>query len=114
MSKLAKIYFETALWSSLDNINEPMDSNYNFYDLAQETIDKAEIDINEFIFLAGSLLDNYSYEQILHDFWLTRNRHGAGFWDGDYEKSIGEKLTELSHEFGQVDLYIGDDNKIYS
>jgi hypothetical protein len=113
MSRLAEIYFETALWSSIDHNDEPMDANYGFHDLAQETIDKAENDIELFIAKTGPLLNNYEYKQILHDFWLTRNRHGAGFWDGDYEKSVGDKLTNLSHSFGQVDLYIGDDGKIY-
>ena len=48
-----------------------------------------------------------------HDFWLTRNGHGAGFWDGDWEEAVGERLTKASEAFGQVDLYLGDDKKIY-
>ena len=52
-------------------------------------------------------------ESVGHDFWLTRNGHGAGFWDGDYEKEIGIKLTELSQQFGECHAYVGDDNKIY-
>lgn len=64
-------------------------------------------------FKVGALLDNYDYEIAMHDFWLTRNRHGAGFWDGDYEKADGEKLTELAHSFGEINLYVGDDGKIY-
>ena len=46
-----------------------------------------------------------------HNFWLTRNGHGAGFWNSDYIN--GDKLTELSKDFGPIDLYIGDDNKLY-
>lgn len=38
-----------------------------------------------------------------NDFWLTRNRHGAGFWDGDW-KEHGDKLTEASHAFGEIDV----------
>jgi hypothetical protein len=37
-----------------------------------------------------------------HDFYLTRNRHGAGFWDGDYEKEKGERLTAASHPYGET------------
>ena len=48
-----------------------------------------------------------------HDFWLTRNRHGAGFWDGDLPEDIGEKLTSASKAFGEFNLYIGDDGLIY-
>ena len=48
-----------------------------------------------------------------HDFYLTRNRHGAGFWDGDWEDNIGQKLTEICHEMKECQLYLGDDNKAY-
>src|SRR5208337_4573832 len=47
-----------------------------------------------------------------HDFWLTRCGHGAGYWDGDYPTS-GDGLTEASKSFGDVDLYVGDDDLIY-
>jgi hypothetical protein len=44
----------------------------------------------------------YSPSQAGHDFLLTRNRHGAGFWDrglGD----IGDKLTEAAHAYGHAE-----------
>jgi len=43
-----------------------------------------------------------SAEQAGHDFILTANRHGAGFWDrglGD----AGGKLTEAAHAYGDID-----------
>ncbi len=48
-----------------------------------------------------------------HDFALTRNHHGAGFWDGDWPKDVGERLTEASRAFGECNLYLGDDGKVY-
>ena len=45
------------------------------------------------------------------DFWLTRQRHGAGFWDGDWEG--GYKLTDAAHAFKETGFYLGDDSKIY-
>jgi hypothetical protein len=47
-----------------------------------------------------------------HDFWLTRNHHGAGFWDRDLGE-VGEQLTEAAQTYKEVDLYVGDDGKIY-
>jgi len=47
------------------------------------------------------------------DFYLTRNRHGAGFWDGDYPEETGKSLTESSHRYGEIHAYFGDDGKIY-
>lgn len=46
------------------------------------------------------------------DFWLTRNGHGAGFWDGDWGDD-GEVLTECAKSFGLSDVYVGDDNQFY-
>lgn len=46
------------------------------------------------------------------DFWLTRNGHGAGFWDGGWPEHSDE-LTKLSKPYGSVDLYIGDDGLIH-
>lgn len=39
------------------------------------------------------------------DFWLTRNHHGAGFWDRGYPDEIGRKLTESAHAYGSADVY---------
>lgn len=47
-----------------------------------------------------------------HDFWLTRNHHGAGFWDRGLGE-VGQKLTEASYAFGEVFAYLGDDGKIH-
>ncbi len=49
-----------------------------------------------------------------HDFWLTRNGQGAGFWDGDWPKAAGKRLTKSSKTFGETTLYVGDDGKIHS
>ena len=50
-----------------------------------------------------------------HDFWLTRNGHGAGFWDRTEldADELGDRLTVLAKEFGDVDLYQGDDQLLY-
>ncbi len=52
-------------------------------------------------------------ERAGHDFWLTRNHHGAGFLDGDWPSESARRLTDASHFYGSVDLYAGDDGRIY-
>lgn len=111
-------YLNTALWSSTE-CNEAgddcvsLDENYDAGDCSQELIDQSGKDITDFIEQAGDLLKGERMSQVMHDFWLTRNGHGAGFWDGDYEQTKGEKLTEIAHNMGTVDLYVGDDGQIY-
>jgi len=113
LSKFEYSYIETALWSSIDDNGVPLDEKYSENDFADETLEQLREDCNKFQNEAGDLLDNLNETLVAHDFWLTRNHHGAGFWDGEYEKSTGKKLTELSHEFGECDLYVGDDGKLY-
>lgn len=40
-----------------------------------------------------------------HDFWLTRNRHGAGFWDRGDDPCLA-RLTIASHAYGEIDAYV--------
>lgn len=109
-------YIICALWSSTDNKDQPLDQNYDVSDIDSKTKEKMIGDIVKFLKDAETPLEESELdeEQIGHDFWLTRNRHGAGFWDRGLEKSLGEKLTKICHKFGEVDLYVGDDNKVHS
>lgn len=40
-----------------------------------------------------------------HDFWLTRNGHGAGFWDRGLGK-VGDAMSEAAKTFGSKDCYL--------
>ena len=50
------------------------------------------------------------------DFWLTRNRHGAGFWDrwggNTHQAVIGRELTERAHAYGSVMLVYARGGKV--
>jgi len=46
-----------------------------------------------------------------HDFWLTQNGHGAGFWDGDWPV-YGEQFTKLSKCYPVVNLYVTAENQV--
>ena len=50
------------------------------------------------------------WDYAAHDFILTRNGHGAGFWDGDWSEPIATKLTELCKKFGEIQIYLSDEN----
>lgn len=43
------------------------------------------------------------------DFLLTRNRHGAGFWDGDWPMAVGQRLTKAAHAYGAQELVVLED-----
>lgn len=107
-------YLETALWSS----HQENDEDFNFddstiFDFNDEAITRAKNDVDSFVEKAGALLEGTDPKQVGHDFWLTRNHHGAGFWDGDYDKEIGEALTKISHDFKEINLIFGTDGKVH-
>ena len=124
LDKFTLAYIECALWSSLDestpNGGRPLDKNYSIDDIDEKTLGKIVEDCKKFQEDNEKMLNelespnhHYSLEEMAgYDFWLTRNRHGAGFWDGDWRK-YGDELTDASQKFGEFNLYVGDDGKIY-
>lgn len=118
-------YIECALWSSNDESREdggdPLDDNYGPEDLSPECMATMRADCERFLIenaetLASVKLLNEArygrYPSAGHDFWLTRNGHGAGFWDGDWSEPEATALTAASKSFGEIHLYVGDDGKI--
>jgi hypothetical protein len=101
-------YLVCAVWTGTDNDGEPLGSTgWTVDDIHESSIDKARLDIERFVSLAGDMLDGLSDETIGHDFWLTRNRHGTGFWDrglGD----VGNRLSKIARWFG--DRYVTVDS----
>ena len=51
---------------------------------------------------------DYTREQLGHDLWLTRNRHGAGFWDGDWPEPAAMILTDAAHTVREIEIYTND------
>lgn len=109
-------YIECALWSSNDESNEqggdPLDRNYDASDLALTALRgmirdcaafcKAnDVDLSNAIGVPG-----YTSAHAGHDFWLTRNHHGAGFWDGDLPQDLGDRLTKGAQAYREINLYV--------
>lgn len=117
MDAFTTAYVKAALWSSMDHDDErggePLDANYDTADISPETLASIRDDCKAFQRdHAGDIRGDL--ERAGHDFWLTRNHHGCGFWDGDWQDEVGQRLTEASHAYGECDLYVGDDGLIYA
>jgi hypothetical protein len=113
LDQFTKAYIECALWSSVDNDGDPLDKQYTVKDLAPSTFERILEDCQLFQGEnAGDIGQDAEYAG--HDFWLTRNGHGAGFWDGDWPEPAATRLTASAQSFGMCELYIGDDGRIYS
>jgi hypothetical protein len=112
LDAFTRAYIECALWSSTDDDGEPLDSAYSADDIAPDALREMIEDCRAFQADQSADLADIDSAQAGHDFWLTRNRHGAGFWDRGLG-GIGQRLTDAAHVWGSVDLYLGDDGRIY-
>jgi hypothetical protein len=87
------------------------------YDISEQTWKDIAADIAKFKELANPLLadqQEYSEEQAGHDLWLTRNHHGAGFWDrNELDEEVGKQLTKIAQDMGEKNLMLGDDGKLF-
>jgi hypothetical protein len=100
-------YLSCAVWTTMDAEGNPLDDTYSTDDLTRKARAEMRRDCRNFI--QHNLIDlqasGLSADRAGHDFWLTRNGHGAGFWDEGIG-NIGDRLTAASKPYGSVDLYV--------
>lgn len=122
LDTFTKAYIEAALGSETDDNNVPLDKNYELDDIAESSLELIIEDCRKFQENNQNLITDENYLRATqheveamagHDFWLTRNRHGAGFWDGDWDEPAASLLTEAAHAAGESNLYLGDDDRLY-
>jgi hypothetical protein len=119
-----KAYIECMLWSSTGTEEEEfefLDEKYSIDDLSPEALTQINKDIADF--MGESYIEvseayhkhNVDASQFGHDFWLSRNGHGTGFWDRPevYTKELADKLNKKAKKFHEIYAYVGDDEKIY-
>lgn len=128
-------YIDCALWSTpneryrrADSDDADPDDDAEFldnsaYELSDAAREKMTADCRNFMADHGGLLTaaeaaadahgfTYDVEQAGHDFWLTRNGHGCGFWDRDLGP-VGDQLSAAAKSCGERNLHVGDDDMIH-
>ena len=123
MDAFTAMMFRTALWAETGEDENPLDRDYGVEDFARPVRDALEAEARQFQVENAEDIAKWPGKggrsddpatAAGHDFWLTRNGHGAGFWDGDWPDEVGERLDKAAKKYGQVDLYVGDDGKIWA
>ena len=110
----------TLLWSSIDDDGNPLDSGNR--EVSEKLKTSLAADFQEFL---DSLPKDFDAKDcyigsgdidgmLEHDYILTRNHHGAGFWDGDWGKEMGDTLTRLANHKPEIEAYVGDDGLVYA
>jgi len=121
LDPFTRSYVECALWLGQDGTSEadPNDGSidlraeYGWSDLSESAQARILADCAAFQAEHGELIGAEA-DRAGSDFLLTRNRHGAGFWDGDWPREIGKVLTDASHPYGDFVLVLTDDGTIES
>ncbi len=91
MDTFTQAYIECLEWVEEDN-QLPITS------LEREEIEK---DCHRFQKRAAKYMKGLDESQCGHDFYLTRNGHGSGFWARGYEEKVSAMLCKISKEFGE-------------
>jgi hypothetical protein len=114
----------TLMWSEGTEHGQSLDCLYDVEHIAQKTVDTLREDIYNFIDLIIDLEDEEMSKhawailrndplQAGHDFILSRNGHGSGFWDRG-TGNVGDELHKWAKTFGTFSLYVGDDGYLYN
>jgi hypothetical protein len=131
MNAMTRSYLETLLWSETlghtfeydgteYDENDNLDQLVSYNDLPKDIVERAERDCADFVEYAGSLgmdLASFDEGEVGHDFALSRNGHGAGFFDSDYVldgENIANRLQSAAKSFGSFGLtvYVSDARKL--
>lgn len=113
-----KSYIACAFWADLrDDEGNNIDDEYDVDDLTDAARQSMKGDCDAFIAANEDdlllLITVYGQEpsQAGHDFWLTRNGHGAGFWDRGTGE-VGQRLADVSRPYGEQSLWIDLNGKV--
>ena len=104
----ARAYFESMIWA-----DQPEGAALAISDLEPDFVRAQTFEAISFYLRYEYAIGYASVEQAGRDLWLTRNGHGAGFWDrGDTYKDVdsgydfASLLTEAAERLGSLELDI--------
>lgn len=124
LDEFTQAYIEAMYFTDGQGIDEDgFDGNTM---LSPEAFEQIKADCEFFQGRARHLLEDayetgqYDAARAGHDFWLTRNGHGSGFWDrkeldrlSTINATLGDRLTKVAKEFRSLSLVKGDDGLLY-
>lgn len=109
VTEMFNAYLEAA-----EFFDKPDEEDWSDVEYSAEAKDYAWFECCMFLRLAKWHIKDWEMEQLGHDLWLTRNGHGAGFWDRDFgTEESRSALTAASKTMGERGIYLGDDGLIY-
>jgi len=104
-------YLETLLWASGDDHEF---DDVTIYDFSEDALKSSKADIETFIETinknpnAIAEANEYDDRMLGHNFALSRNGHGAGFFDDN-----NDILQMICRNTKNAEPYLGDDKKVH-
>ncbi len=100
-------YIEALIWTDTGEIDQPSVEAELDPDFERESI----IDCLAFYSRISCYLSTDNIAQAGHDFWLTRNGHGTGFWDRPeiYQVQYAHFFTNIAKGFGEANAIFEED-----
>jgi hypothetical protein len=98
-------YIACAIWADC-----PEEDQKHCVGPSSEFEAKAYADVADFLSLLserGIDSSEWTDEQLGHDFWLTRQGHGTGFWDRG--RAAGQILSDWARTYATKYCYVSDD-----
>lgn len=89
-----------------------LDETHDVDDIPADVVTELSDELQDFLRSNWADVEAMDPEQVGHDFCLSRNGHGTGFWDrgnGD----LGDRLHKAAKVYGSCDLDVGDDRVLY-
>ena len=112
LKRMQKAYLEAVIFTECDGDDQPSDAEFS-----ESAKLQAHADCRNLAWANDDIITGDNCEQAAHDLWLTRNGHGAGFWDRDADTYGGASqnniLTRCAKSMGPCDMYQGDDGLLY-
>jgi hypothetical protein len=114
IDEIVQGYFEAAVWTDLQESQAEVDPEaFEYFQKYDQSSSVKDV----YNFLAShtdevkKALQVYPAANFGHDFWLTRNGHGTGFWDREELKEIGvaDALSDVARkEFPERSFIVSD------
>lgn len=120
LTEFTEGYTECLIWQGLDWTPcdsdqsaepEPLEeAGYSVDDIESTSLAAIEAECEDFYTanltaLESAHSEGMRWDYLGHDFCLTRNHHGAGFWDRGLGE-LGKALTEAAHPYGESGEYV--------
>ena len=112
-------YITALLWTEEEQLQVPEPGLAEELRISPQLVKDARSDCADFMRDASAILNSillmdgtYTLEQAGIDLWLSRNGHGAGYFDrgSAWEWSW---LQERARQLGSKDAYLGDDGYVH-